>query len=152
MNWVIRNSTKIKFHTDLSGILKPIWDELSEYKWIITDVDFITDNEISLNFEEDFFVLNSDEFEKLMKSNTQIIWGVIAAVNHEFQINTREISKVSAEDFNVWKNDVFLIPESDLEIIAFDSGYTILKFKNIELSNKFKDYFGKEAIELQKIK
>ena len=152
MNWVIKNSKKIKYQTDLEGILKPIWNELLNFKWIITDVDFITDVEIHLNFEKDYFILNKNEFEKLMESDTQIIWGVFSAVNNKFAINEKQIAQISAEDLDVWKNDKFLIPESDLEIVAFDSGYTILKFKDKNLSEKFKSYFENDAIELQKIK
>ena len=152
MNWVIQHSNKIKYHTDLYEILKPIWSELLNFKWIIKDVDFMTASEIPLNFEKDFFVLNKNEFEKLMNSDTQIIWGVISAVKNEQIIDENEISKISAEDLDVWENDKFLIHESYLEIIAFDSGYTILKFKDKSLSEKFKSYFEKDAIELQKIK
>ena len=39
-----------------------------------------------------------------------------------------------------------------MELIAFDSSYTILKIKNNELSIKFKNYFEKDAIELKKFK
>jgi hypothetical protein len=152
MNWVIKNSRKIKFQTDLEEILRPIWNDLVNFKWIITDVDFISDTEIPLNFEKDFFILNRDEFEKLMKSRTQIIWGVISAVNSEYEIIQENILKISAENNTVWKENIFQIPESLLEIIAFDSGYTILKFKDQNLSEKFTNYFGKDAIELQKIK
>ena len=152
MNWVIKNSRKIKFQTDLEEILRPIWNDLVNFKWIITDVDFISDNEIPLNFEKDFFILNRDEFEKLIKSRTQIIWGVISAVDTEYEINQENILKISAESNEVWEENIFQIPESLLEIVAFDSGYTILKFKDHNLSEKFKNHFGKYAIELQKIK
>jgi len=152
MNWVIKNSKKIKYQTDLENILKPIWNELLNFNWIITDVDFLTDNEIPLNFDENNFLLNKIEFEKLMKSDTQIIWGIISAVNNEYKIDEKKLSEISAESLDVWKNDKFLIPESYLEIIAFDSGYTILKFKDERVSEMFKNYFGKDAIELQKIK
>jgi hypothetical protein len=37
-----------------------------------------------------------------------------------------------------------------VEIIAFDSSYTIVKFKDEKLSNMFKEYFQEEAVDLQK--
>ncbi|WP_223605817.1 hypothetical protein [Chryseobacterium sp. OSA05B] len=58
------------------------------------------------------------------------------------------ISNLSAEDENVWKPNQHLIKESYLEITAFDSGYTIVKFKDKKLSNKFKAYFQDQAIDL----
>ena len=150
MNWVIKNSKKIKYQTDLAEILRPIWNDLLQYSWIITDFDFITDSEIPLNFEKDFFFLDRSNFEKILKSDTQIIWGIISAVKNDYKINPKDILKLSCESNKVWKEDIFLIPKSILEIVAFDSGYTILKFKENELSEKFRNYFAKDAIELQK--
>ncbi|WP_312422626.1 hypothetical protein [Epilithonimonas sp.] len=152
MNWVIKHSKKIKYQTDLEEILKPIWEDLQNYKWLITDVDFITDSQIPLNFEKDYFFLDRDEFAQLMNSDTQIIWGVISAVSNNYKIDEKKNLTLSSESEQVWKENVFQIPESILEIIAFDSGYTILKFKNNKLSEKFKNYFESEAIELCKLK
>ncbi|SEH66181.1 hypothetical protein [Epilithonimonas hominis] len=152
MNWVIKHSKKIKYQTDLEEILKPIWDDLQNYKWLITDVDFITDSQIPLNFEKDYFFLDRDEFAQLMNSDTQIIWGVISAVSNNYKIDEKKNLTLSSESEQVWKENVFQISESILEIIAFDSGYTILKFKNNKLSEKFKNYFESEAIELCKLK
>jgi hypothetical protein len=152
MNWVIRDSEKIKFHTDLEGILKPIWNDLLNYSWIITDIDFISSSPNPLNFEQDIFFMDSLEFETLLNSNTQIIWGIISAVNNDTKIEEEKLLKISSESNEVWEENTFLIPESILEIVAFDSGYTILKFKEEKLSEKFKDYFGEEAIELSKYK
>lgn len=57
MNWII-SKTQISFHTNLYEILKPIWKDLSEYNWIITDVDFITDDNIPLDFDHDYFIFD----------------------------------------------------------------------------------------------
>ena len=87
-----------------------------------------------------------------MNSDTQIIWGVISAVSNNYKIDEKKNLTLSSESEQVWKENVFQISESILEIIAFDSGYTILKFKNNKLSEKFKNYFESEAIELCKLK
>lgn len=151
MNWVIKNSKKIKYQTNLEEILKPIWNDLLNYSWIITDVDFINNSQIPLNFENDFFFLDRNEFEKIMKSDTQIIWGIISAVNNNTKIDAEKLLEISSEKSEVWKENTFLIPESILEIVAYDSTYTILKFKEEKLSKKFKNYFGEEALELKEI-
>jgi hypothetical protein len=150
MNWIIRSTKKVKFHTNLPEVLKPVWDNLAVYSWILTDLDFISDQLLPINFDEDFFVLDSIEFEKLYHSNTQIIWGIISAIPNNIESDSSLISKLSAEDSIVWEPDQFLIPESILEIIAFDSGYTLVKFKDKNLSDTFKDYFQEQAIDLQK--
>lgn len=149
MNWVIRSTKKVKFHTNLQEVLKPIWNDLTEYDWILIDLDFITNNEIPINFDHDYFILNQEQFKLLYQSDTQIIWGVISSVPKNSELNLNLISSLSAEDEKVWMSNQFLISESIIEIVAFDSGYTIIKFKEEKLSNKFKDYFQEEAIDLR---
>lgn len=150
MNWIIRSTKKVKFHTNLHEVLKPIWKDLLIYKWILTDLDFISDQTLPINFDEDYFVLDHPEFEQLYQSNTQIIWGIISAVPNNSESDTSSVSRLSAEDTSVWDPDHFLIQESILEIIAVDSGYTILKFKDKSLSDTFKEYFQEQAMDLQK--
>lgn len=148
MNWIIRSTKKVKFHTNLQEVLKPIWKDLTLYNWILTDLDFMSDDRIPINFDHDIFTLNHQQFEEVYKSNTQIIWGVIAAIPHYIETNPSQISQLSAEDPHVWKSNHFLISESILEIIAFDSGYTIVKFRDEKLSDTFKEYFQEQAIDL----
>ena len=148
MNWIIRSIKKVKFHTNLQEVLKPIWEDLTLHNWILTDLDFMSDGNIPINFDHDFFVLDHQQFESIYKSNTQIIWGIIAAVPHPIEVNFSQVSQLSAEDPKVWKSNHFLISESIVEIIAVDSGYTIIKFKDEALSEKFKNYFQDQAVDL----
>lgn len=150
MNWVIRSTKKVKFHTNIQEILKPIWKDLPIHNWLLIDLDFVSDNEIPINFERDFFILNHQQFKQIYHSRTQIIWGIIAAVPIHIELDPTKLSSPSAEDPEVWHNGYFSIPESVLEIIAFDSGYTIVKFKDEKLSDIFKEYFKEQAIELEK--
>jgi|UPI0006462CF8 hypothetical protein len=150
MNWII-SKTKVEFHTCLYETLKPIWKDLSEYDWVLTDLDFMPNgNKIPINFDYDYFILNQEQFEPLYNSKVQIIWGIISAVPKEIKLDTKLISTLSAEDEKAWQSNEFLIPESFIEVIAFDSSYTIVKFKDEKLSEKFKEYFQNEAIDLQK--
>jgi len=148
MNWIIRSTKKVKFHTNLQEVLKPVWEDLTAYKWILTDLDFMPDGTIPINFDNDFFILNHGQFEQIYNSNTQIIWGIIAAVPSDIEPDSMYISQLSAEDPDVWKSNHFSIQESVLEIIAFDSGYTIVKFKDRNLSDRFRDYFQEQAMDL----
>lgn len=151
MNWIIRSTKKVKFHTNLQEVLKPIWDNLGAYHWILTDLEFIPNGlPIPVNYDQDFFILNHQQFEQLHQSNPQIIWGIISAVPNNTEPNISLISKLSAEDSLVWEPHHFLIQESIVEIIAFDSGYTLVKFKDKSLSDTFKEYFQEQAIDLDK--
>jgi len=150
MNWIIRSTKTIKFHTNLQAVLSPIWEDLTAYKWILTDLDFISNDLIPINFDNDFFLLEFQKFGQLYQSNTQIIWGLISAIPQNIDPDLTLIPQLSAEDPQVWTSDHFLIKEGIMEIIAFDSGYTIVKFKDQHLSDKFKDYFQDQALDLQK--
>lgn len=150
MNWIIRTTKTVRFHTNLHEILKPIWNDLKEYNWMLTDLDFISDQKTPINFEHDFFILNREQFKEVYESDTQIIWGIISAVPKGINLDKNFISNLSAEHEKVWKPDKFLIDESFLEIVAFDSGYTIIKFKDEKFSKSFREYFKEEAIDLQK--
>ena len=87
-----------------------------------------------------------------MDSDTQIVWGVFSAFNKttKLDLNYEELPYAEGND-SIWSNGNLQLKESEIEIIAFDSSYTIVKFTNNELSKKFKDFF-KEAIELEKHK
>lgn len=150
MNWILRSNKIVKFHTNLTEVLKPIWEYLEEYDWILTDLDFISDDMIPIHFDQDIFILNKEQFEIIFNSRTQIIWGIISAIPKNTELNLSLISKLSAEDMIAWENDKFLIEKSYLEIVAYDSGYTIIKFTDEKLSYKFKEYFKDQAIELEK--
>lgn len=150
MNWIIQNTDKLDFHTDLKALLKPILEEIESFKWVISDCDFISDIAIPINYEQDFFILTHEEFREIINSQTQFIWGVISGFdkNDEILIDENNLPFVEGNDL-IWENGNFQIENSIIEIIAFDSSYTIIKFKDKNLSDKFKRYFD-EAIELEK--
>lgn len=152
MNWIIRNTSKIEFHTNLNEILKPISADLENYNWFLCDLDFMSDSPLPINFDKDYFILKNEDFQKIADSRTQIIWGVISAVPKSFavEVDTENLPFVEGNDL-VWENGNLQVNNSEIEIIAFDSSYTIVKFTNQSLSEKFKNYF-EEAIELEKFK
>ncbi len=152
MNWIIRNTKKVYFHTNLKEILKPILMDLENYNWFICDLDFIANESLPINFDKDYFILTNLEFQRIVNSETQITCGVISAVPKDLKllINENDLPFIEGNDL-VWENGKFQISNSEIEITAFDSSYTIVKFKNQTLSDKFKQYFD-EAIDLEKYK
>jgi hypothetical protein len=75
-------------------------------------------------------------------------FGELAAIPDHIEINSSQVLQLSVEDPDVWKSNHFLISESIIEIIAVDSRYTIIKFKDKTLSEKFKNYFQDQAVDL----
>jgi hypothetical protein len=152
MNWILRYSNKMPFHTHLNAILKPIMNNIKDWSWLISDLDYFPDTitNLPVDFERDYFILSSKDFQTLVDANPQIIWGVILGMPRTSTIKVDEDNLPYAE-FNelIWKNGNIQHPHAHLEIVAFDSSYTIVKFRYQHLSDKFKAYF-QEAIELEK--
>ena len=149
MNWIIQKTEKLDFHTNLSEILNPILKEIESFNWVFSDLDFISDKELPINYEQEFFVLTSDEFKEILNSDTQFIWGAICGFRKDAEIAVDEDNLPYAEGNDlIWKNGNFQIPNSTIEIMAVDSSFTIIKFKDKNLSDIFKNYFN-EAIELE---
>ncbi|RZJ40138.1 MAG: tetratricopeptide repeat protein, partial [Chryseobacterium sp.] len=86
------------------------------------------------------YYYEKDDYQNALNDYKQVI-----------KIDPNNILNLSCESNEVWEENVFLIPDSIVEIVAFDSGYTILKFKEEKLSEQFKNYFEEDAIELKKI-
>ena len=80
----------------------------------------------------------------------QLIWGVVSGLpkDRKIIIDENDLPYVEGNDL-IWKNENFQLQNSVIEIIAFDSSYSIIKFKDEKISNQFKKYFD-EAIELEK--
>ena len=141
------------YHTNLNNLLNS-WIDISEFEWVLSDLDVInfTKKKLPIDFNKSFSVITSDNFKKIIETDIQIVWGAISAINKsenpKFDKNNSPF--VEGND-NVWINDNFQVENAIFEITAWDSSYTIIKFKDSELSKKFKLHFD-EAIELDKYK
>ena len=141
-------------HTNLNNLLDSSWIDISEFNWFMSDVDLVNFSKYTLpiDLHKNYSILSSENFKKLIESNAQIIWGVISAVkkSENPKFDKENFPYVEGNDA-VWKNDEFQVENAIFEITAWDSSYTVVKFKNSELSEKFKNHFD-EAIELDKYK
>lgn len=154
MNWIIRNTSKLKFHTNLDILLQPLEIEVRDLKWLISDLEINTSEieNLPINHEKDWFLISATEMDIIRNSDTQIVWGVFSGVKNEFVIKPDQIElPYSDGNDKIWENGNLQVEGSLIEIIAWDSSYTIVKFANKEMSDKFKAYF-QEAIELEKYK
>ena len=152
MNWIIRNTNKLKYHTNLSVLLEPIKDDITDLKWLISDLDINTSEmeKLPINHEKDWFIISSQEMKRICETDTQIVWGVFSGIDKKTVLKTDQIEIPFADgNKEIWKNGNFQVENSRVEIIAWDSSYTIVKFTEKKMSDKFKEYF-EEAIELEK--
>lgn len=154
MNWIVRNNRRLKFQTNLDVLLEPIQKEIQEYKWLVSDLEINTSEmeKLPINHEKDWFLITAKEMEVVRKSDTQIVWGAFSAINQNLQLEITEEMLPFAEGApQIWKNGNLQVKESEIEIIAWDSSCTIIKFTDENLSNKWKEHFD-EAILLEEHK
>jgi hypothetical protein len=150
MNWIIRKSQKISCHTVLGEILKPLEECIDSYNWIISDIDGGGHYELPINYEEDYFILSPDQLKQILNSHFQFYWGAILAIPKSVDINLDEDNLPYVEgNPHIFENGHIQHPDAEIEIDCFDSGYTIVKFSNEILSDKFKSYF-EEALSIDK--
>jgi hypothetical protein len=150
MNWIIRRSKKIRYHTDLRAVLEPLQENLASYNWLLSDLEYLSNwgTELPINIHDDFFILNTEQLLQLQ--DIQIVWGVILGIPLEAEIVVENLPYADGNE-NVWENGNIQHPNAEIEIDCFDSGYTILKFTNPELSEKFKAGFP-AAIKLERFR
>lgn len=141
------------YHTYLNVIFEPLKDEIEKYNWIVTDLEFgFGGEDLPVDMEHDYFILSAADFKNLLGKNVQIWWGIIIAIPIDIEIQLDEDNLPCAEGNSlIWKNGNLQYPGAEIEVICFDSSYTIVKFTKEELSEKFAVYFN-EAIALENFK
>lgn len=154
MNWIIKNTSKLKYHTNLNVLLKPIENDIQNLKWLVSDLEIITSKAelLPIDNKKDWFLISSQQMKTICQTDTQIVWGVFSGMDKNTELQTDQIQFPYVEgNAEIWKNGNLLIENSIVEIIAWDSSYTIVKFTQKRMSDKFKEYFD-EAIELENYK
>jgi hypothetical protein len=144
----------LKYHTNLHELLKPIEQDIQGLKWLVSDLEINTSEmeKLPINHEKDWFLITSQEMITICETDTQIIWGAFSGMENEIELKIDRLKLPYVEgNTEIWKNGNLQVENSKIEIIAWDSSYTIIKFTEKEMSDKFKDYFD-EAIELEKYK
>lgn len=152
MNWIIKSTDKLIFHTNLDILLKPIENEIKDLKWLISDLEINTSemDKLPINNKNNSFLISATEMDIIRKTDTQIVWGVFSGIKSCIDLKQDQIDLPFAEGNSViWENGGLQLNDSKIEIIAWDSSYTIVKFTDKVMSIKFKEYF-EEAIELEK--
>jgi len=154
MNWILRHSDKFDYHTNLKAVLAPIIEDIRDLKWLISDLEYTSweKEALPINMVDDYLVLSRDQFSEVAEADMQIIWGVLLGIPED-QVIDVDAEQLPYADGNalVWKNGNIQHPQAIIEVICFDSGYTIVKFKEEVLSNKFRAFFL-EAVELERFK
>ena len=138
----------------MNVLLEPIKDDIKDLKWLISDLDINTSEmeKLPINHEKDGFLISSQEMKTICETDTQIVSGAFSGIDKNAELKIDRIELPYADgNADIWKNGNLQVENSKIEIIAWDSSYTIVKFTERKVSDKFKEYFD-EAIELENYK
>lgn len=139
-----------EFHSYLHIILKSILNEIRELNWLCNNVGISFDYlpfqettaslklmEANFDYPRSCDLTGSEFYEILTKQQNQYIWGVFSAFRGlvpEIPIEKQPYADGNEE---IWKKpEVFQTEDAEMEIICFDSTYTILKFKDESLAKR----------------
>lgn len=142
-DWILYGGRTFPFHTHLQEVLVPIRNDIKDFKWFLSDIDYVADSaDIPINFYQDHFILNKDEFQGLLSHNIQFIWGSILGFPRESEISfdSEALPYVEGNEL-IWKPGNFQICGAVIEIDCFDSSATIVKFSDESLSKKFHNFY-----------
>ncbi len=82
------------------------------------------------------------EIISLSNSASEAIWGVFCGIKGNFPILKKDELPYADCNKGIWtKPDQFFLQQSEIEIICFDGSYTILKFRDKQLEDRFKEKF-----------
>lgn len=150
MNFILTKLDKLEFHTNLTALFAPLVDCLGDYQFFISDYLFLTDDQNLpiKNFKSNYEKLDYEKFKKILESRVQFIWLYISAIpkNENIIIDEDNLPYVEGNP-EIWESQMQM-QNAAFEIYAYDTTYTILKFKDRDLSDKFKEYF-REAESLE---
>lgn len=149
MTLILKSTKQVEYHTDMGEIIKPLKKEIKSLNWLLTNQNYIL-----LDYKKKGIVNQLDhESEKIQFSGPelleiletrkiQFIWGVFCGFKGEIpEIPNNELpyADLNAE---IWTEpQAFFHKDSEIEFICFDSSYTIVRFRDKSLEEKFKNRF-----------
>lgn len=143
MNYIIEKLHKLPYHTHLGSLLEPIKNELNDYQFLITDYLFLSsEKDLPIkNFTINYKIFSAEEFLDLAQKEINFACGYFAAVpkKKEIILDLENLPYVEGNP-EIWEQP-FLRNDAEIEIYAYGNTYTIIKFKNSNLSNTFVEYF-----------
>ena len=151
MNLILQASPEMPYHTNLSTVFEA-WDGLQrDLNWLVTDLDCNYQPPALQNPEEPKW-FSGDELSDLVSSNPglQFFWGVFSGFSAEKDVAWRDGPMPYADgNSSYWgKSPRIQHPDAVIELVCWDSTYTILLSEIIEASERFEAFFS-DAIDLK---
>ncbi|MFI2742742.1 hypothetical protein ACG2LH_08385 [Zhouia sp. PK063] len=149
MTHILENTKQLEFHTDMGEVIKPFKEELKSLNWILTNQEYILldykDKGVveKLDHQSEIIHFNGQELLDILENREiQFIWGVFCGTKKRIEKLNQDQIPYADMNSEIWTlPDKYLLPESEIEIICFDSSCTIIKFKDLEVEKRWKSKF-----------
>jgi hypothetical protein len=136
------------YHTDVRMVFHALGGRQKEFNWLVSNLE--------VNNHPDLFPydphnqvswLSGQEFSEIVEENDiQFIWAVLSGFSPNANIDVNVLQVVPFADGNpaLWEKNVAVQhPEALVEIVCWDSTYTMLLSKDNDLSQRFRQFFPK---------
>ena len=136
----------MRFHTDVALIFRALQGRQKEFNWLIADVECnIYPPEFPDDLENKPSWFTGEQITEIVeKQDIQFIWAVLLGFRPEVKIDISNLEVVpcAKEHPTLWQeHPVIQHPQATVEIVCYDSSYTILLSKDNDLSQKFRSFF-----------
>lgn len=133
------------YYTLLSKVFTAIDNKQLNLNWLITNCECHPQNESFYElFQKEYIWISGRQLtEIIQEEDFQFIWGVFSGFSTEITLEEVLGFKLTNADYEgYWiKNLQIQHPIAEMEIIAFDSSYTLLISKKDKIVQEFLDYF-----------
>lgn len=135
-----------RFYTYMHKILEAMGNEQVNYNWLITDCEcYPADKEFRELFSQEYIWITGEKLTEVIdREDFQFIWAVLSGFPRENSLG--EVLKYDlpfADGYKgFWVDNVGIQhPVADIEIVAFDSSFTLFISKNDDLVDRFRRCF-----------
>lgn len=152
MNTILRNSTRMGFHTDIHLIFQAFQGRQNEFNWLITNLECYPEEAFQSLENEPLWLSGKQLTEITGKQRIQFVWAVLSGFNSDIKIdlNNLEVQPLAEGHPSLWTaHPTIQHPNATVEIVCVDSSFTFLLSKDNDLSQRFRIFFP-EAEDLNK--
>lgn len=135
-----------RYYTYLRKIFNVIDNVQIKYNWLITNCEcYPSDENLNEIFSREYVWISGEQLTQIIEKNDmQFVWGVFSGFSKEISINDVLKYDLPFADGNgtFSKDDVKIQhPLADIEIVAFDSTFTLFMSKDEKLVDLFRRGF-----------
>ena len=136
-------TSKWQIHTDIFSILNILESEVMSRYWLLSDWQ---GNHFPKGYTESYetITVKGSELLSNIDKDFQLLWGVLSGskqlFNPDDEIPYAETNKEIWEPYYTIQNKA-----SDIEIIAWDSSYTLITSENEMVLQRLVEYYGENA-------